>query len=218
MSRIICNKCQRPEKTCICHLFVTVDNDVDVIILRHPKEANHSKGTAPLLLNSLTNSSVIEGEDFNDNDVLNNILSDVNRKCCLLYPSEQAIDITVFSNANLNSEGHEAIGSNKTCTNKISLDKISTEKMTTLILLDATWKKAYRMYMLSKNLQTLTHLVLPAHIESEYKIRKTSKENGLSTLEATVHALSYLEKSQNKYKELLENFVKFNQIQLSYKR
>ncbi|SET12071.1 DTW domain-containing protein [Thalassotalea agarivorans] len=85
-----------------------------------------------------------------------------------------------------------------------------------LVVLDGTWKKAYKIYQSTPVLKALKQVSLPAGIESKYAIRRTSKENALSTLEATSHALGLLENQTKKYQPLLDNFDKFNQMHLTH--
>jgi len=192
MSRLLCSTCQRPENACICQFVSTINNDILVVVLIHPKEVNQSKGTLPLLAGSLSNFLVIVGENFTDNQQLNHILAMYKQQVALLYPSE---DAAVISSSNGDKGGNKC-----------------------LILLDATWKKAYRMYMLSKNLHLINHIALPENIESKYEIRKTNKKNALSTLEACCYALEILENSPCKYQGLIEKFVEFNKFQLSFRK
>jgi len=196
MSRLLCSLCHRPKLACICQFASPVDNDILVVVLLHPKEVKQSKGTLPLLAHSLSNIVIIEGEDFSHNEQLNDILAQYNQQAALLYPSETAGVLlkSVSSTAIANHNDYNC-----------------------LILLDATWKKAYRMYMLSKNLQLINHIALPENLVGRYEIRKTNKKNALSTLEACCYALEILESSPNKYQGLLEKFVEFNQFQLSFK-
>jgi len=177
---------------CICQFISTINNDILVVILLHPKEVNQSKGTLPLLTGSLSSFLVIEGENFSDNKQLNDILATYKQQAALLYPSDDAVVLSSL-------EG--SVGDFK-C----------------LILLDATWKKAYRMYMLSKNLHSISHIALPDHLVGQYAIRKTNKKNALSTLEACCYALEILENTPNKYQGLLEKFVEFNHFQLSFRK
>jgi DTW domain-containing protein YfiP len=161
----------------------------------HPKEVNQAKGTLPLLINSLTHSQVIIGEDFTNNDELNELLQHYGEQIALLYPSEQA--------------------------EKLHTVNEGKSQCKCLILLDATWKKAYRMYQLSSNLHTIKHFSLPEHLTGQYKIRKTMKKNALSTLEACCYALNVLEQDNKKLitanEKLLNKFDQFNQFQLSYR-
>ena len=190
MARDYCGECQRPLPACICDYISSIDNDIHVIVLQHPLEVKQAKGTVTMLAKSLNKCSVFIGEDFTDNTELLKLLSDYQKSTFLLYPSEQAkvIDKRVVENGEVKC----------------------------LVLLDGTWKKAYRMFMLSTFLHDLPHLVLPLGIEGEYQIRKTNKNNALSSLEACTHALMSLEESGEKYQTLLNNFVKFNQFQLSF--
>ena len=72
------------------------------------------------------------------------------------------------------------------------------------------------MFMLNPCLQQIKHIVLPQGITSLYQIRKTKKDNALSSLEACCHALARLENAPEKYQNLLSSFVKFNEFQQSF--
>ncbi len=63
----------------------------------------------------------------------------------------------------------------------------------TLILLDGTWKKAYKMWQLSINLQALPTVSLDNADRGNYRIRKSPKDQGVSTVEAGYLALAALE-------------------------
>jgi DTW domain-containing protein YfiP len=193
MTRAYCLQCERPEKSCICHLVTRVDNDIHVVILQHPLEVKQSKGSITLLHQSLKSSEVIVGEDFNDNVEIQSLLTRYNQQCAILYPSDNAVVLT-----------------EEQCT-------ISPPKC--LFILDGTWKKTYKMFMTNDWLQQLPHFTLADGIVGQYKIRKTTKKNALSSLEACCYALSVLEPLQsgsNKYQPLLNSFVKFNDFQLSF--
>ncbi|WP_448213413.1 tRNA-uridine aminocarboxypropyltransferase [Colwellia sp. MEBiC06753] len=196
MARAYCTKCQRPASVCICHLFTAVANDVELVVLQHPKEVNHPKGTVNLLTNSLKNTQTFVGENFDQHQEFQDFLNNTSRQLCVLYPDPKALDITTFVNS----------GSVQ------SLENI------TLIVLDGTWKKVYKMYQLSSGLQQLKCLRLPEGVEGKYLIRKTTKKAALSTLEASCLALGLLENSPNKYDELVKSFAQLNQIQLSFRK
>jgi DTW domain-containing protein YfiP len=221
MSRPCCERCNRPEKSCICPFISPVDNDVHVVVLLHPKEVNQAKGTLPLLVHSLTHCTVIEGENFSDNEALNQLLRQYGDSIALLYPSDRA---KVLGDVDENNHFNNI--NSMLNTNNINLSKpIEETKIKCIILLDGTWKKAYRMYQLSKNLHSLKHLALPDDLVGQYAIRKTKKEYALSTLEACCYALELLEaKPKNtlvgqskKYALLINKFVEFNTFQLSFR-
>lgn len=195
MSRALCLQCQRPEKACICAFAVNAANHIDVLVLQHPSEVKQSKGTVTLLQQSLSRCEVIVGENFQDNARLKERLAHYGDNIALLYPSEQARVLSAESE--LGARG--------------ALSSIKC-----IILLDGTWKKAYRMFMLNSCLHKLQHIVLPKGINSLYQIRSTKKENALSSLEACCHALAFLEDKPETYQVLLDSFIRFNQFQQAF--
>jgi len=184
MTRRYCNVCCRPEVSCICQFTVEVSNNVHVVVLQHPSEVKQSKGSVTLLSLSLCNCTCIVGEDFQSSAELSEILRKYQGKVALLYPSDKAELVNDFLS--------------------------STSDIQCVILLDGTWKKAYKMYQLNPLLHSLPHIKLPDEFESLYAIRKTTKKGGLSTLEACCHTLNVLEGSIAKYEPLLERFTAFN--------
>ncbi|MBU2892995.1 DTW domain-containing protein [Colwellia sp. D2M02] len=209
MTRILCSQCQRPPIACICAFISAVDNTIDVVVLQHPNEVTHSKGTVALLSKSLQSCQVIVGEDFTDNEHFQKVL--VNYQPLLLYPSEQA---QILGQAPLNSPSHVSLSNKPYC----------------LVILDGTWKKAYRMLMLCEQLQQLPQVCLPDHLAQagQYHIRKVAKHNALSSLEACCYALALLEKPNDsthsitpdntgKYQPIINNFLAFNKFQLSFR-
>ena len=190
MTRRYCNACARPEAACICEFTCSIDNDIHVVILQHPSEVKQSKGSVPLLTMSLANITCLVGEDFVNNEEFLQILATYHEKIALLYPSDKAV---LVNNAEM------SIGNVK-C----------------IILLDGTWKKAFKMYQMNKMLHALPHIALPDEFESLYQIRKTKKKGALSTIEACCYALSSLDANKEKYQPLLENFKSFNAFLLAF--
>lgn len=189
MSRNYCNLCLRPEVSCICKFMTTIANDVDVIILQHPSEVKQSKATVPLLAGSLEKCQVFIGENFDQDEALKHLLSQYDNQVALLYPSDTAQMILA---------------------NEVNS---SVQDLKCLVLLDGTWKKAYRLYQLNTFLQQMRHLALSDSYLGQYHIRKTKKTGALSTLEACCYALSAIENNNERYVELLDSFVAFNQFQ-----
>lgn len=197
MKRAYCAKCERPIVTCICHCISRVNNDVHVIILQHPSEVKQAKGTVTLLSQSLTNIDLFIGEDFTKNENLQNLISYYDNEVALLYPSDKAKIITSDCNSDIQTNVH---------------------KLRCLIVLDGTWKKAFKLYMSNPFLQGLPHCALPDNMECLYQVRKTEKVGALSTLEATCHALSFLEQNSDKYTPIFEGFLAFNELLLSFSK
>ena len=221
MSRILCQQCQRPIIACICNFICKIDNRILVLVLQHPTEVKQTKGTVALLRRSLSHCQVFVGEDFSQHDELNALIA--NYQVQLLYPSAKAkvLSLTNSEIENTHINRHE-----------------QSQKPKLLIILDGTWKKSYRMFKLSTNLQALEQVCLPDILANsgQYLIRKVAKKNALSSLEACCFALALLdnelfeyepgEKKSNTmklcvdcgiYQGLLDKFTQFNQFQLSFR-
>lgn len=223
MARQLCVNCERPSAACICAFIIKISNKIPVLVLQHPSEIKQSKGTVALLKRSLRDCRVIIGEDFTHNDELNTLI--LSHQSILLYPSDNAQTL---------------IGQFYSSKTSISTKKGTNAnlKPPLLIILDGTWKKAYRMFMLSSNLHCINHACLPQSIANngQYLIRKVAKKNALSSLEAVCYALAILEgalihdvsvkPSENheiqpincgNYQLLLDKFSQFNEFQLSFR-
>lgn len=222
MSRTLCPGCQRPKKACICTFIVDIANDIHLLVLQHPSEVSQTKGTVALLAKSLQSCQVIVGENFDEEASFMQMREQY--QLVLLYPGEhaQTLDKNVVMQL--------------TTLEKTNLDA----KPLCLVILDGTWKKAYRMFMLSTKLQQLPQVCLPDYLANagKYLIRKVAKKNALSSLEASCYALALLEQTTEqvndsveqgndtspitsehagKYQPLLEKFQQFNQFQLSFR-
>ncbi len=215
MARNLCTQCQRPTRACICDFIYKINNIIPVLVLQHPTEVKQVKGTVALLERSFDLCQVLVGEDFTKNTELNHLLA--KHSSVLLYPSKQAQVIPLNINGSYNKQQF-----------------FDNNKPPLLIILDGTWKKVYRMFMLSKNLQSLKQICLPDIVanQGQYLIRKVAKAKALSSLEATCYALSLLEGDLQKisisptnqgidcgcYQPLINKFVQFNQFQLSFRK
>ena len=74
------------------------------------------------------------------------------------------------------------------------------------IFIDASWRKARRIWHLSTNLHPLITIRLDQLEKSNYRIRKEPGPGLVSTLEAIVTLLSCLESQPDKYQPLLQVF------------
>lgn len=195
MARTYCKGCDKPINMCICALFLAIDNNIKLVVLQHPKEVGHSKGSLPLLTHSLNDVECYVGEDFNTQSDLIQRISLANSY--LLYPESPAEAKTAASyNAQMPAANIECI-----------------------VVIDASWKKSYRMYQINPWLHQLPKFVLSDIEQGQYAIRTTSKLNGLSTLEASCYALAQSDlKNAPHYLQLITNFAQFNQQWLAQKQ
>lgn len=165
-SRSFCTECDFLKSRCLCDTLKIIPNNVHLIVLQHPSETKHPLNTVRIMKKSFKEMTVMIGEDFSADLRLNTLLSEPNNSCALLYPGEEAVVLD-------SSESHKDI--------------------THLILLDGTWRKAKKIFMLSKNLHTLPSIKLALETTSDYRIRKAPSDQSLSTLEAATSALNFLE-------------------------
>lgn len=177
--RPTCPHCQRPQKTCICPLARPQPSRVDVIILQHPQEVTHAKGSARLLHLCLPNSRLLVGEVFEHEQLA--AMQGTDKQDFLLYPAANGETVTVTTSI--------------TCPEKIRL-----------WLLDATWRKSRAMLQQNPFLQQMPKLALHTLPANRYQIRKAHAPHQLSSLQACVQALSEIEAEPAKYDGVLQAF------------
>ncbi|MDD9179065.1 MULTISPECIES: tRNA-uridine aminocarboxypropyltransferase [Aliivibrio] len=162
-----CLQCLKTKKACICKWITPISTEIELIILQHPTEAKRPLGTAKILSLSLANCRTFIGENFTEHSELNQLLSDDNYQHQVLFLDNTSQVISSASN--------------------------TSEKKQRVILLDGTWKKAYKMWQLSTNLHSLPKVHLDTELSGNYRVRKAPKDNALSTAEAGYHVLSQLD-------------------------
>lgn len=189
MSRY-CDNCGKANKACICHWIKPIATQTELWILQHPSEVKRAIGTARILSLSLPNSRLWVGEDFSQHEELNAALADSERDIYVVYPGERA---TALSDV---------------------VEQAQPSRKNVIILLDGTWKKAYKMWQLSTNLHQLPLVHLDNVETGNYRIRKSPKEQGVSTVEAGFLALSVLEPASLNLQPLLDAFENMINFQI----
>ncbi|GIU42503.1 DTW domain-containing protein [Shewanella colwelliana] len=144
-----------------------MSTEVEVIVLQDPTEVNHAKNSVKLMRSVLPNLQVVVGETAADFSALREQLASTNKAIFLLYPSEQSQ----------------------------SLSAQTTSDNVILLLLDGTWRKAYKLLQLNPWLLDYPAVHLDLTEASHYTIRKAKREDSLSTLEATAMAIKAVEPS-----------------------
>ncbi|MCZ4371345.1 DTW domain-containing protein [Vibrio diazotrophicus] len=178
MSRY-CSQCGKARKACICDNIVALDSQVELIILQHPTEEQRPMGTARILSLSLVNSRLLVGEDFREHGELNQLLVEPDVEHFVLYPSDVSLSAADVA--------------------------LPIEKKIRIILLDGTWKKAFKLWQINTQLHHLPCLHLPEDLKGNYRIRKAPSENALSTVEAGFHVLSMMQPEKD-FSPLLDAF------------
>ncbi len=212
MTRPLCAICLRAQTSCICHWIATTAHTVEVLILQHPMEVHHAKGSARLLHLSLPHSRMETGEVFEQaalqawlteswTPLASQNLAAAQRpkQAVLLYPESPAGDAPGLAQP--------------PALNPAALKNPSQLR---LVVLDGTWRKSRKMLYLNPLLQQLPRLTLQGMPASRYRIRTAHKPDQLSTLEASCAALAQLEGSAAPFSPLLAAFDGFVAQQFAY--
>ena len=136
-----------------------------LVVLQHPSEVEHKKNSVRVLSLVVAETQVYVGESEADFNGLREHLAACNKPIYLVYPSEQSVSV-------------EQQPINPDCV---------------LLLLDGTWRKAFKMLQLNPWLTQYPAVHLAEGYESRYRIRKSSRSDSLSTLEACAYMLSALD-------------------------
>lgn len=168
--RIICEGCGYAKSTCVCQWVKPIQSPLGIVILQHPKEAKHAKNTVKLLQLGLSNIEVIQGESSQD---FKKLADNVNIQpgyfsLCYPNPNSKAIESTI----------------------KQSKKPTLYQPNHKLIFIDASWRKALKMWHLNPWLHELDSWHFDHPPSNQYKIRHTTQANSLSTLEAVAYVLN----------------------------
>ncbi|MGB0893008.1 MAG: tRNA-uridine aminocarboxypropyltransferase [Parashewanella sp.] len=167
MSRSHCACCSFPSSHCLCAFAQNVAAQTHVVVLQHPSEVKHGKNSVRLLPLALDNLHIAIGETEADFTEIRHWLSLQKRPIFLLYPSDNSRD----------------------------LSEIKSEQNAILVILDGTWRKAFKILQLNPWLLELTQVHISPNAPSRYQIRKANRSNSLSSLEATAFGIKSLEPS-----------------------
>lgn len=180
-----CYKCYRPKKSCMCEYIQKIETNTQFIIIMHPKEFKKTKNnTGRFTHQSLPNSKIYIGIDFNNDDEINSIINNENNSCYVLYPDENSI--------------------------KLNHETIQVENKTNVIfIIDSTWPCSNKILAVSKNINALPKVSFVHDKSSAYKIKTQPNEYCLSTIESTLCILELLNKHkiENIAQDALDNFL-----------
>ena len=164
--REFCPHCHYPKRTCLCEHIRIIQTALQVIIIQHPKEATHAKNTAKLVALSIPSTRIIHA---NDSQAMHALATSCDAASTLLvYPCETSQSIEALSKSN-------------------------RKEISTIVLIDGSWKQAFGIVKQNPWLQALRAVHFSNAPYSDYVIRHTSLAHALSTLEATAYSLSVLE-------------------------
>lgn len=191
MSRAFCYQCHRASVACLCGRIEPQQNQVRVVVLQHPDESSHARGSAIIAELGLQQYTRWVGEDFTAHVPLQQLLqaheNERADELVLVFPAEQAQ----------------------------SLQQVKAEKpVKTLLFIDASWRKARKIWQINPQLQRLNCCYLEPSQPSAYRIRKVPRPGYLSTLESIVEALRIVEDAPTAYQPMLELFTEMIDFQI----
>ncbi|MGV8056822.1 MAG: tRNA-uridine aminocarboxypropyltransferase [Smithellaceae bacterium] len=161
-----CPRCYLRRGICICPILPTVSTRTEFIILRHITEAERPSNTGRLAALALPNSRIVScggGDRVGRSPVREELLRAPGT--WLLWP--------------------DGTGTQPERSNMASPDRV--------VVLDATWRQARRMYSRTPTLWALPRLVLPAPAGFRQRLRDQHRSDGMSTIEAIAAAVYKLE-------------------------
>jgi DTW domain-containing protein YfiP len=176
--RATCYACFKARVACICALVERVANRTGIIILQHPKERVHAVGSVRIARLGLERVRVESCAPWIDGAPIRTRLP---ARAALLYPSAGAAELT-----ELPAAAHPRH----------------------LVLLDATWFHAKKIYDAHAWLHALPHVRLTPSAPSGYRrVRREPRPQYIGTVEAIVHALRILEPETRGLDGLLHCFA-----------
>ncbi len=191
MPREMCYVCRRAKIACLCGRIERQANRIKVIVLQHPDESKHPKGSAIIAELGLKQYQCFVGENFQQHTGLNALLQTSSNELLVLYPAQHALELTVNKNRANNSS------------------------FKYLLIIDATWRKAKCIWVCNPQLHKLPCMRLRAQEGSNYRIRKAPQADYLSTIESIVSGLRLLEGVNNGYQSLLTLFDEMIDFQIA---
>jgi len=189
--RVSCECCKKSSNTCYCKELIKYEPETKFVILIHKEEVRRSVATGRMAHLSLKGSVLFRGNNFTEHEELNQILQNPDYYSVLLYPGKKSETLSFLA------------------------QNIPSGRKLVVIILDATWHEARRMFRFSTNLHHLPMVSFTPETPSQFQVRKQPHSNCYSTIEAIQYVLRLLEPSRN-YEGLLESFKFMVQTQLHF--
>ena len=161
-----CPRCYQRREICICPILPTVTTKTEFLILRHIYEAERPSNTGRLAALSMPNSRIIP------------------------CGGGTRIGLTSIDDEFLRVSGTWLLWPDGTGTNSNVSDLIPPVRV---VVIDATWQQARRLYSTMPALRALPRLVLPLPKRRRERLREQHRPDGMSTIEAVAAAVAKLE-------------------------
>lgn len=164
--REICCQCRQPNSICYCSKIKSFDPKIKFIILIHPVEERRRIATGRMSHLCLKNSELIAGQDYSNNNRVNEIIQDSQYSSVILYPGRSSINLSLSKS------------------DKGSKSLFSEGKTPVIFVIDGTWATARKMVRQSSNLAPLPRICFTPLSPSRFRVRKQPSAECYSTIEA----------------------------------
>lgn len=175
--RDLCTTCIQPTFSCYCPDIQQFDPLINFVILIHPIEAKRRIATGRMSHLCLRDSHLIMGQDYSDNNDVNQLIEDPHFHSLILYPGALSENLTSLSEAE-----------------KVS--RFPPQKKLRIFVIDGTWATAKKMVRQSTNLASLPRVCFSPQKPSTFRVRKQPHAACYSTIEAIHHTIELIGKTQ----------------------
>lgn len=168
-----CISCLQPDFSCYCQLIQKVDPKIKFVILIHPLEVRRRIATGRMAHLCLENSELLMGQDYTQNQRVNEIMADPLFQSVILYPGPKSINLT--------TQFDQAQKLLFSCPKKLAV-----------FVIDGTWATARKTMRLSQNLKLLPRVGFIPPGPSQFRVRKQPRPECYSTIEAIHYSIELL--------------------------
>jgi len=193
-----CKNCEKPPHLCVCAAISPIDNNIAVVILRHPQEQDRLLGTARIATLQLQNSLLKTGLSWRNLDKVLGQPADP-KLWGILYlgtqesgkrlPDNQPV-VVLTKKGGVAEEQDEVL-----------------DRLQGIILLDGNWQQAKALWWRNAWMLKCRRIVLQPPRPSLYgNLRKEPRRESVSTIEAAAYTLAALENDPKLAERILVPF------------
>ncbi|MEI6610069.1 MAG: tRNA-uridine aminocarboxypropyltransferase [Deltaproteobacteria bacterium] len=161
-----CLRCYLREEICVCLILPTVQTRAEFLILRHIREDKSTSNTGRLVALAMPNSRIIS------------------------CGGGSRIGLSSLDEESLGAPGTYLLWPDGT---GVRSDLLELTPPARVVVMDATWRQARRLYSRTPVLRSIPQLALPMPTHRKDRLRKHHRPDGMSTLEAVAAAVAKLE-------------------------
>lgn len=203
--RELCLKCRQPNFSCYCSTIQKFDPQIKFVILIHPIEVRRRIATGRMAHLCLDRSHLIKGENYSENNEVNDIIEDPKNHSIVLYPGPLATNLTY-----LPTEQRLSIKPNG--------------KDLVVFVIDGTWNTARKMISKSENIKALPRICFSPDKPSNFRVRKQPRAGCVSTIEAVHQTIELLGPTvdfsikSREHDKLISVFESMIDLQIDFKK